>query len=108
MKSKLFATTFIAVAALTGFSAFAQSNGQSRLEGEAANAVTFSTLPGKLTRAQVQAEYLQARNNNALPVSAEAAFAPTVAQSGNLTRQQAVRSMGKVHALDGSEKLTQH
>ena len=108
MKSKFFATTVITVAALSGFSAFAQGNGQNRLEGEAANVVTFSTLPGKLTQAQVQAEYLQARNNRALPVSAEAAFAPTVAQAGNLTRQQAVRSMGKVHALDGSGKLTQH
>ena len=72
MKSKLFATTVITVAALSGFSAFAQGNGLNSLEGEAANVVTFNTLPG------------------------------------NLTRQQAVRSMGKVHALDGSEKLTQH
>ncbi|MES2050921.1 MAG: DUF4148 domain-containing protein [Pseudomonadota bacterium] len=108
MKSKFFAATVVAIAALSGVSAFAQANVQNRLEGEASTRVTFDTSPSKLTRAQVQAEYLQARKNNTLPLSDEASFSPAVAQTSNLTRAEVVAAMGKVHALDGSEKLTQH
>ena len=108
MKSKFFPTVVVAVAALSGFSAFAQGNIQNRLYGEAANKVTFDTTPSKLTRAQVQTEFLNASKNNALPLTAEAGFPPAVVQTSALTRKQFVASMGKVHALDGSEKLTQH
>ncbi|MES2188529.1 MAG: DUF4148 domain-containing protein [Pseudomonadota bacterium] len=108
MKSKIVAATLIAIAALSGVSAFAQASMQNRLEGEASTKVSFDTTASKLTRAQVQGEYLQARKNNALPLSDEASFAPAVAQTSNLTRAQVVASMGKVHALDGSGLLTQH
>lgn len=108
VKSKFVAATVVAIAALSGVSAFAQANVQNRLEGEAATVISFDTTPSKLTRAQVQAEYLQASKSDALPSSPEAGFAPVIASKSNLTRAQAVAAMGKVHALDGSGFLTQH
>lgn len=108
MKSKFIASTVVAIAALSGVSAFAQSNIQNRLEGEASTKIVFDTTASTLTRVQVQGEYLQARKNNALPLSDEASFSPAVAQTSNLTREQVIASMGKVHALDGSGLLTQH
>lgn len=108
MKSKFAALTLVAFAAISGTSAFAQVNVQNRMEGEAATTVTFDATSSKLNRAQVQAEYLQSSKNKALPLSAEAGFLPAVTPSSNLTREQFVASMGKVHALDGSGFLTQH
>lgn len=108
MKSRFIAATVVAITALSGVSAFAQARVQNRLEGEASTKVTFDTSPSKLTRSQVQADYLQAKKANALPLSDEASFSPAVAQSSNLTRAEVVASMGKVHALDGSGLLTQH
>lgn len=108
MKSKFVAITVVAITALSGASAFAQTNTQNHLYGEAANVVSFDTTPSQLTRAQVQAEYLQASKSNALPLSPEAAFAPVLSGTSNLTREQVVASMAKLHALDGSGKLTQH
>jgi hypothetical protein len=108
VKSKFVAATVVAIAALIGVSAFAQAGVQNRLEGEASTRVSFDTTPSKLTRAQVQTEYLQASKSGALPSSPEAGFAPVVASTSNLTRAEVVASMAKLHALDGSGFLTQH
>ncbi len=102
MKSKFFAATVVAIAALSGVSAFAQANVQNRLEGEASTRVTFDTSPSKLTRAQVQAEYLQARSNGALPSSPEVSFVPVVASASSLTRAEVIASIGKVKAQSGA------
>lgn len=53
MKSKIIASTVLAIAALSGASTFAQTNTQTHLSGEAAYAVTFPITPSNLTRAEV-------------------------------------------------------
>ena len=68
MNSKFIASAVVAIAALTGASAFAQSS----LSGEAATAVTFPITASNVTRAQVQAAYLQARQAGNVAVSNEA------------------------------------
>lgn len=71
MNSKLIASAVVAIAALTGTNAFAQGNGT----GEAAYVVPAPTFSSSTTRAQVQAEYLQARQAGDVAISNEAAFA---------------------------------
>ncbi len=75
MNSKLIASTVVAIAALTGANAFAQGN----MTGEAAYVVPAPTFASNTTRAQVQAEYLQARQAGNVAVSNEGAFAPAKA-----------------------------
>jgi hypothetical protein len=84
MNSKLIASTVIALSALTGASAFAQSN----LNPEAALAIRPTVSASNVTRAQVQADYLNARQNRMLPVSNEGAFAATPATVSTVSRAE--------------------
>lgn len=84
MNTKFIATTVIAIAAMSGASAFAQNN----LYGEAALVVPPVSSTSNVTRAQVQAEYLQARQKGELPASPEAAFAAAPAAASSVTRAQ--------------------
>ncbi|MES2192390.1 MAG: DUF4148 domain-containing protein [Pseudomonadota bacterium] len=87
MNSKFIASTVIALSALTGASAFAQSS----LSGEAALAIRPVASSSNVTRAQVQADYLAARQAGAVAVSQEGAFAAAPAAASTATRAQ-VRS----------------
>lgn len=85
MNSKFIASTVVAIAALTGASAFAQSS----LSGEAAAAVIFPITTSNLTRAQVQAEYILASQSGNVALSNEGGFvpaAPAMSASSTLTR----------------------
>ena len=97
MNSKLIASTVIALSALTGASAFAQSN----LNPEAALAIRPTVSASTVTRAQVQADYLNARQNRMLSVSNEGAFAATPATVSTVSRAE-VRNEAIVAA--GSER----
>lgn len=93
MNSKLIASTVIALSALTGASAFAQTS----LSGEAALAIRPVLSSSNVTRAQVQAEYLQARQSGAVAVSQEGAFAAAPAAASSVTRA-AVRNEAVISA----------
>ena len=100
MNSKLIASAVVALAALTGANAFAQGN----MSGEAATAVTFPITPSNVTRAQVQAEYLQARRVGNVAVSNESAFAATVAAPSTLTRAEMRAEASHWVIMDGSNR----
>lgn len=93
MNTKFIATTVFAIAAMSGASAFAQNN----LYGEAALVIPPVASTSNVTRAQVQAEYLQARQKGELPVSPEAAFAAAPAAPSTVTRAE-VRAQAIVAA----------
>lgn len=103
MKSKFVVATVVALASLTSVGAFAQTS-SNRLEGEASTAVRFEPSTSDVTRAQVNADYLQARNSGALPPSAEGDFVGAPASQSILTRA-AVRaqaaSWARTNAVDG-------
>jgi hypothetical protein len=82
MNSKLIASAVVAIAALTGANAFAQSN----MTGEAAYVIPAATTTSNTTRAQVQRDYIQARQAGDLAVSNEGAFAPVVAAPSVISR----------------------
>ncbi|MES2511647.1 MAG: DUF4148 domain-containing protein [Pseudomonadota bacterium] len=84
MNSKLIASTVIALSALTGASAFAQSG----LSGEAALAIRPDLSASTVTRAQVAADYLAARQSGAVAVSQEGAFAVAPAAASTVTRAE--------------------
>ena len=91
MNSKLIASAVVALAALTGANAFAQGN----LSGEAAYVVPAPTTTSNTTRAQVQGDYLQARQAGNVAVSNEGAFAssaatPTFANRADVRAEAAV------------------
>ena len=91
MNSKLIASAVVALAALSGANAFAQSN----LTGEAASVVSFATTTSNTSRAQVQGEYIQARQVGNVAVSNEGAFAfsvstPTFANRADVRAEAAV------------------
>ena len=97
MNTKFVAATVVALAAMSSAGAFAQS----RQSGEAALVIEPVALTSNLTRSQVQADYLQARQTGALPSSEEAAFvnmpiASTLARS-------AVRSEAAMAARKSQE-----
>jgi Domain of unknown function (DUF4148) len=71
MKTKLIAATVFALAAMSGASAFAQSYKDN---------LPF-TMSSNLTRAQVQADYLQARKEGTLPQLGETGEYVTVAKA---------------------------
>ncbi len=100
MKSTLIASTLVAVAALTGASAFAQGN----MVGEAAYVIPASTPASNTTYAQVQAEYLQARKTGHVAVSNEAAFAPVVATPSTLSRAEVREEASHWAIIDGSNR----
>ena len=97
MNSKFIASAVVAIAALTGASAFAQTS----LSGEAATAVVFPITASNVTRAQVQAEYLQARKGGNVAVSNETAFAVAPATVSGVTRAEVRAEAAKAHQLDG-------
>ena len=100
MNSKLIASAVVALAALTGANAFAQGN----LSGEAATAVTFPVTASNTTRAQVQAEYLQARQAGNVAVSNESAFAPAVATASTVSRAEIRAEASHWVIMDGSNR----
>ena len=97
MNSKLIASTVVAIAALTGANAFAQGN----LSGEAAYVVPAPTTTSNTTRAQVQAEYLQARQAGNVAVSNESAFAVVPEIATGVTRAEVRADAAKAHQVDG-------
>ena len=101
MKTTSIATALIAFAALSSVSAFAMTHQY----GEAALVAPPPTSMSTVTRASVQAEYLQARQNGTLPVSQEAAFAVAPAAVAYMTRAQ-VRDRAAMSTMkDGRSTL---
>ena len=103
MKSKFVVATVVALAGLTSVGAFAQT-AQNRLDGEASTAVRFELSTSDLTRAQVNAEYLQARKSGALPLSSEGNFVAAPAGQSTLTRaavREQAASWAKANEVDG-------
>lgn len=83
MKSSFIATAVLAFAALGSVNAFAAEQ-----NGEAAAAIRFSPSTSLVSRADVKADYLNARKAGALSVSNEGAFAPVVQTAPIVTRAQ--------------------
>ncbi len=100
MNTKLVASAVIALSALTGASAFAQSS----LSGEAALAIRPDLSPSTVTRAQVQADYLAARQSGAVAVSQEAAFAAAPVAASNVSRAAVREEATHYVILDGSNR----
>ena len=97
MNSKLIASAVVALAALSGANAFAQSN----LTGEAASVVSFATTTSNTSRAQVQGEYIQARQVGNVAVSNEGAFAVAPVTATSVSRAEVRADAVKAHQLDG-------
>ena len=97
MNSKFIASTVVAIAALTGASAFAQGN----LSGEAAYVIAPVTTASNTTRAQVQADYLQARQSGNVAVSNEGAFVVAPVTATGVTRAEVRADAVKAHQVDG-------
>ena len=100
MNSKLIASAVVAIAALTGANAFAQSN----LTGEAALVVPAATSTSNTSREQVQAAYLQARQSGNVAVSNEGAFAPITASTSTLSRAEMRAEASHWVIMDGSNR----
>ena len=84
MNTKFIASTIVAIAAMTGASAFAQN----RLYGEAALVVAPVASTSTVTRAQVTAAYIQARQSGNVAASQEAAFVVAPVAATGVTRAQ--------------------
>jgi hypothetical protein len=82
MNSTLIASAVVAIAALTGANAFAQGN----MTGEAAYVVPAASTTSNTTRAQVQADFIQARQAGNVAVSNEGAFAAAQAAPSDINR----------------------
>ena len=104
VNTKFIATAVVAIAAMGSVSAFAQS--QNHLYGEAALAINPVASTSTLTRAEVNAEYLKARQAGALPVSQEAAFAaaPAPATSSERSRAEVREEARHYVIMDGSNR----
>lgn len=100
MNTKFIASAIVAVAAMTGASAFAQSH----LYGEAALVVAPVASTSTLTRAQVEAAYIQARQSGAVAVSQEGAFVPAVAGKSVVSRTQVMAEAVQAAQLDGGSR----
>lgn len=101
MNSKLIASAVVAIAALTGANAFAQGN----MTGEAAYVIPAPTFTSNTTRAQVQAEYLQARQAGDVAISNEAAFVPAKAVPSTANRADVraeAAAWAKTHTLSNA------
>ena len=85
MNSKFIATAVITLAALSSASAFAASSSQYAEPAEFARN-TMST--GSVTRDQVRAEYLAARQNGAVPTGQEFDIKPSNSRVSSLSRAQ--------------------
>jgi hypothetical protein len=86
MNSKFIASTVIALSALAGASAFAQT--ATSLFPEYQAAVTPVLSSSNVTRAQVQAEYFQARKDGTLPASPEGFYVAAPAKTSTVTRAE--------------------
>lgn len=84
MKSSFIATAVLAFAALGSVNASAMTY----QNGEANNAIRTAISASVVTRAEVQADYLNARKAGALSVSNESAFAPVAQTASTVTREQ--------------------
>ena len=93
MNTKFITSVVFAVAALTGASAFAQSN----LNPEAALAIRPEVSTSAVTRAQVESDYLSARRSGAVSASQEGAFASRQPAASTLSRAE-VRSQAETMA----------
>ncbi|MDB5967070.1 MAG: hypothetical protein JWQ72_3570 [Polaromonas sp.] len=102
MNKKFATAAVVALAALTSAGAFAQS--QNHLYGEAALVAAPATTTSGLTRAQVQADYLQARRSGTLAVSQEGAFAAAPAEASSVTRAAVRDEASHYVILDGSNR----
>ena len=103
MNTKFIATAVIAIATMTGANAFAQNN----LYGEAALVIPPTASTSNVSRAQVQAEYFQARQKGELPISPEAAFAAAPAARTTVTRAQVrAQAIFSARAAQASGKST--
>ncbi|MES2192391.1 MAG: DUF4148 domain-containing protein [Pseudomonadota bacterium] len=100
MNTKFIASAVVALSALAGASAFAQSS----LSGEAALAIRPDVSASNVTRAQVQANYLAARQAGAVAVSQEAAFAAAPVEASTLTRAAVREEAAHYVILDGSNR----
>jgi hypothetical protein len=101
MKTKFIAATVIAFAATSSVGAFAMTHQY----GEAALVAGPDTSTSTVSRSQVQADYLQARRNGALPASNEAALTTAPAATGKVTRSE-VRTQAAMSAMtDGRSAL---
>ncbi len=84
MKSTLIATAVLAFAALGSVNTFAAT----QQNGEAAAAISFNPSTSLVTRAEVQADFLNARKAGALSISNEGAFAPVIQAGSTVSRDQ--------------------
>jgi hypothetical protein len=101
MKSNKFvAAAVVALAGLASTGAFAQ-NAQ---YGEAALVVAPQAFTSDVSRAQVNAAYLQARQNGAVAVSQEAAFANAPASVNERTRAEVREEARHYVIVDGSNR----
>jgi hypothetical protein len=100
MNSTFIASTVVAIAALSGASAFAQTHQY----GEAALVIAPVASTSQVTRAQVSADYLQARQNGKVAVSQEAAFAAAPATPGVRTRAEVREEARHYVIMDGSNR----
>ena len=97
MKTKLFASTVVAFAAMSSVGAFAMTHQY----GESALVVGAAASTSAVSRTEVQADYLQARQNMALPTSNEGAFVVTPAGSTGVTRAEVRTQAGMAIMKDG-------
>ena len=86
MKSTFIATAVLAFTALGSINAFAAAE----QNGEAALAIKPVLSASVVTRAAVQADYLNARKVGVLSISNEGAFAP-IAQTGSTVARDQIR-----------------
>ena len=101
MKTKFVAATVVALAGLSSAGAFAQTTPY----GEYALVVAPVASTSTLSRADVRADYLQARQNGQVAVSNEGAIAFAPVASSNVTRAEVrAQAIGwaKAHQADGS------
>lgn len=98
MNSKFIAATVVAIAAMSSASAFAQNY------GEVSQVIAAPTTTSTVTRTQVQAEYIQARQNGAVAVSNEAAFAPVQAGPSMVSRADVQAEASHWVIMDGSNR----
>ena len=97
MNTKFIAATVIALSGLTSVGAFAQSAPY----GEYALVVAPVTTTSNVTRAQVRAEYLQARQNGQVALSSEGAIAFAPAAPSTATRAEVSADAVKARQEDG-------
>ncbi len=84
MNSKFIASTVVAIAALSGASAFAQTG---VIYGESGNLPT-SQYTSNVSRAEVRAAFVQARKDGSLQVESEAGVAAAKATPGVASRAE--------------------